>query len=623
MCGIAGILQAGGGADNSPALHAMLAAELHRGPDGWGEYHDDHVSLGHRRLRIIDLSEGGKQPMADASGRYVVTFNGEIYNFQEVRKDLVGYPFSTTSDTEVLLAAWAQWGPACLEKFHGMFAFGLWDKQEGTLSLVRDRLGVKPLYYAEEGGQVIFASEVRALLASGKIKPRLRKEVLSDFLTYQTVAAPDTLLQGVNMLEPGTVLTFSKGKSKASRYYQAGKTLSPDAASVTYGEATKRVRQLLLASVERRLVADVPLGAFLSGGIDSSAIVALMAEVSGKPVDTFSVVFDEKEFDESEWSGLIARKYNTRHHPIKVRPDKFLEEVPATLLAMDHPSGDGPNSFVVSQVTKASGITVALSGIGGDELFAGYPFFRQLAELQSKRWLTAVPYPLRKLGAGIARVAPGGRRGQKLAEVLSARNFDLATLLPLYRSLYSNTQLAELLPDSCRRPNPVAAWMKAQESWLKPMPLLSQLSVAELTHYMQNVLLRDTDQMSMAHALEVREPFLDHELVEFVLALPDAHKFPTTPKRLLVDAMGDALPHELVHRKKMGFTFPWSHWLRNELRSFCEGHLTRLDQRGLLHPGAAMRQWQAFLAGDPKLLWNHLWLLVVLEHWLSHNQVEA
>lgn len=623
MCGIAGILPVGSTAQHQPALSAMLLAEAHRGPEASGEYADDHILLGHRRLRIIDLSEGGRQPMTDASGRYVITFNGEMYNYREVKAALPSYPFRTESDTEVILAAWAQWGPECIHRFFGMFAFALWDRQEQKLTLVRDRMGVKPLYYAQTPQALVFASEIRSLLASGFVKPRLRRETLSDYLTYQTVSAPDTLLQDVYMLEPGEYMTIHKGSVNKTRYYETGKTGIPDTRGFTYPQITAGIKNLLLSSVERRLVSDVPLGAFLSGGIDSSAVVALMAEVSDTPVQTFSVVFDEKEYDESQWSSLIAARYNTQHHPIRVRPAQFMEEIPSALSAMDHPSGDGPNSYVVSRVTKANGITVALSGIGGDELFAGYPFFRRMADLQNKKWITALPYFLRKPFAAVARKVPGGRRGEKIADILGARDFSLNAVLPLYRTLYSTGDAAALLlPDSIRA-NPVHAWMQARAGWLGQLPLLSQISVAEISQYMQNVLLRDTDQMSMAHALEVREPFLDHELVQFVLSVPDQHKYPSFPKRLLVDAMGDGLPGEVVHRKKMGFTFPWKHWMKNELRGFCETHLTHLEQRGIFRPGSVTQIWKQFLADHPRVLWNHLWLLVVLEDWMAKNKVEA
>ena len=384
----------------------------------------------------------------------------------------------------------------------------------------------------------------------------------------------------------------------------------------------RKVRDLLQAAVARRMIADVPLGAFLSGGIDSSAIVALMAHASTKPVETFSVIFEEKEFDESTWSGMVARKFNTRHHPILLKPTDFLAELEPALAAMDHPSGDGPNSYVVSKATKAAGVTVALSGLGGDELFAGYPFFRQLPRLQQSA-VMRLPLAVRRLAACLAQQVPGGRRGAKLAEVLSLPGTSLWDILPVYRRVFPEAVASRLLTFAPRSANAATRWLQHHAGEINGLPLLGQISAVEMGCYMQNVLLRDADQMSMAHALEVREPFLDHDLVEYVIGIPDAFKEPTTPKRLLVDALGDDLPPEIWQRRKMGFTFPWAHWLRHDLRGLCESRLATLRGRGVFHAAEIDRLWNAFVAGDQQVVWLQIWLLVVLEDWMTRNGIVA
>lgn len=601
----------------------MTDALAHRGPDREGQWVDGPIALGHRRLSILDLSDAGRQPMADADGRFVVVFNGEIYNYREIREQLAGrYPFKSGSDTEVLLAAWREWGEEALHRLHGMFAFGLWDSREEILWLVSDRLGVKPLYHAEQDGITVFASEVRSILASGLVDRRLDQDSLADFLAYQSVPAPDTLVAGVQLLQPGHLIRISRGYRETRCWWSLLRAAKPSPPEQDYATTVRRTRELLQASVARRMVADVPLGAFLSGGIDSSSIVALMAHASSQPVETFSVIFGEREFDESQWSSLVAEKFRTRHHPILLSASDFLAEVEPALVAMDHPSGDGPNSFVVSKATKRAGVTVALSGLGGDELFAGYPFFRQLPTLRKSR-LMRLPRALRRAAALLGSGLPLSRGRAKALEVLSLPSTSLADILPVYRRVFPQAAADRLLNTPSRRDNAARRWLQQHRADLEGLPLLSQISAVEIGCYMHSVLLRDADQMSMAHALEVREPFLDHELVEFVIGLPDAPKEPTTPKRLLVDAMGDDLPPGIWNRRKMGFTFPWAEWIRNELRPLCEDRLARLRAREILQPAEIDRLWRRFLSGDPGAGWLHVWLLVVLGDWVERHGLEA
>jgi asparagine synthase (glutamine-hydrolysing) len=615
MCGISGILNAGA---ETPALAAiaqhMASAQAHRGPDDSGVWAEGPAALSHRRLSIIDLSEGGHQPMVSADGRYVMVFNGEIYNYRELRRQL-GYPFRTQSDSEVLLAAYAQWGAACLHRLNGMFAFAVWDRQEQSLFLARDRMGIKPVYYAFENGAFCFASELRAVLASGIVQPDIGLEALTEYLRYQTVYAPRTLLKEVRMLEAGHFLRVEKlrsGEVEVIRWWGVEDYLRVE--EVRRGEVEKRVRDTLRRAVERRLVADVPFGAFLSGGIDSSAVVGLMAEVSASPVHTFTVTFDESAYSEAVYAAEIAKRFRTEHTEIRLSPQHFLDLLPEALAAMDHPSGDGPNTYVVSKATKAAGITMALSGLGGDELFAGYDHFKRLYRLQKMGWLNAIPLPLRQAaGAALETIRPG-IASQKISALLSAKKIDLQTAHALQRQVLLDKQIEQLTP----HPSPLIP--HPSPFTLHPSPLLSQISSLELATYLRHTLLRDTDQMSMAHALEVRVPFLDHELVELVLGIPDDLKYPhSTPKQLLVESLGDLLPPSIVHRPKMGFTLPFERWMKQELRAFCEERLGYLGGTGHFREEAVQQLWRDFLAGKPTVTWARAWVLVVLGDWMKRN----
>lgn len=616
MCGITGLA---GFADPHQAgqrLQQMTNAIAHRGPDAEGHWVDTHVALGHRRLSIIDLSADGTQPFVDHTGRYALIFNGEAYNYQALREELKDYPFRTKTDTEVVLAGYLRWGKGVLDRLHGMFAFALWDQEKQTLLIARDRLGIKPMYYSFTSDGLVFGSELRALRASGLIGNAIRPQSLVDYMTYYTVHAPWTMVEGVMQLMPGQWAEWKPGGSwHTGMFWQAGETFS-EPAPTTYDEAKTRVRALMRESVEKLLVSDVPLGAFLSGGIDSSAIVALMAEIATRPVETFSIGFAEKEFDESEHARHIADLYKTNHTAITLKPSDFLDALPAALTAMDMPSGDGVNTYVISGAIKKAGITVALSGLGGDELFAGYPVFKQWHSLHNRKALWAVPHSLRKAGAELAGMAMSGHKTDRLAELLAAPSSALSDTYPIFRKLIPQRDMEALAPGLPFGYNRVAEYLREREPALSKLPLLSQVSVAEITGYTQNVLLRDSDQFSMAHALELRVPFFEHPLVEYVLSIPDEFKYPTYPKKLLVEALHPLLPDEIVHRKKMGFAFPWDTWMRNELRDFCAEHMESLADRAPFDGAAVRNYWKRFEAKDPNVTWARVWLLVVLERWM-------
>ncbi|MBL7943404.1 MAG: asparagine synthase (glutamine-hydrolyzing) [Flavobacteriales bacterium] len=619
MCGINGIWNSPTPADDAAAIAIMNRTLAHRGPDADGQWSGDKIALGHRRLSIIDTSAAGNQPMHSADGRWHMVFNGELYNYIELKSELPSAHFQTSSDTEVVLAAWQQWGPASLQKMTGMFAFALWDEQEKRLFVVRDRLGVKPLYYAQPGDSLVFSSEIRALLSSGRIKKKISAHALHEYLQYATVHAPGTLIEGVSMLLPGHFLQCDASGIQSVRYWTPTENRNNAATRMSPEDVRRQIRDLMQRSVEIRMRADVPFGAFLSGGIDSSAITGLMASVSSHPVRTFSVTFDEKDFDESTYAALIAKRFNTDHTRIHVRASDFLKLIPDALQAMDHPSGDGPNTYVVSKVTREAGVKMALSGIGGDELFCGYPVFTQIRELENKKWLRMTPKSVRSLmGSALAALKPSVA-AEKIKATLRQTDLDFAHIYPLKRRVLDDDQVGRLMPNFTTEKNEVVRITnEISSTWL---PLLSKVSVVEINTYMQNVLLRDTDQMSMAHSLEVREPFLDHHLVEFVLGIGDDLKYPHTPKQLLTQSLGDLLPREIIDRPKMGFTFPWSHWMKNEMRSWCEAQLLLLKGIETLDHSAVMRLWNNFLAGDKRITWSRIWPLVVLGNWISRHDV--
>jgi asparagine synthase (glutamine-hydrolysing) len=630
MCGINGIVGMADPAKSGILVQQMNTALAHRGPDDSGVFAEPGIALGHRRLSIIDLSSAGHQPMFTADKRYVIVYNGELYNFKDLRFELqrivqgsaqTAYPFTTQTDTEVILAAYLRWGKNCVTHFNGMFAFAIWDAQKKELFVARDRMGIKPLYYYLDGKTFLFSSEIRALLSSGLVPRRADPDSLVDYLRYQTVQAPKTILKGVGLLQPGHSAHVSETGVSVEQYWNMTDYAGQRKPEKSYEAVCADVNELLFQAVQRRLVADVPFGAFLSGGIDSSVVVGLMSRAASGKVKTFSVTFDETEFSEARYARIIADKFGTEHHEIRLNIKDFLAELPEALHAMDHPSGDGANTYVVSKATKQAGITMALSGLGGDELFAGYPVFTRSLSLEKKQWLSALPGFVRKAtGFGMRTFKPG-IASEKISAMLQGDKMDFATTYPFSRQVMMDHDIRKLLNRQVLPENAVRHFVGAFPK-LPPHRTLSEVSLAETGTYMQNTLLRDADQMSMSVALEVRVPFLDHTLVEYVLALPDKFKFPHSPKKLLVDAAGDLLPPEIVNRPKMGFTFPWMHWMKNELKSYCEEQIKALGQRSVFHGQAVQDLWLAFLAGDPKVSWSRIWYLVVLEVWLKEQRIE-
>ncbi|MGZ3865330.1 MAG: asparagine synthase (glutamine-hydrolyzing) [Bacteroidia bacterium] len=625
MCGISGIISSCHPSDKIiPALQRMNNAIAHRGPDAEGTWNDGYAYLGHRRLSIIDLSDAGKQPLFSYDKRYAIVYNGELYNYKELRLQLQRavqgtserpYLFSTQTDTEVILASYLRWGIDCLQHFNGMYAFAIYDTVEKTVFIARDRMGIKPLYYSFQNETLVFASEIRSVLKSGLVEKNIKRDSLVDYLQYQTVHAPDTIIEGINMLMPGNFIWLEKGEFKIQPYWQIEKSINYESEEKSYNEICGDVRNLFYAAVERRLVADVPFGAFLSGGIDSSAVVGAMTKVSSQQVKTFSVIFDESEFSEAQYARIVAKKFNTDHHEIKLSPKDFLLQLPEALNAMDHPSGDGPNTYIVSKATRKAGITMALSGLGSDEIFCGYEIFKRSYKLEKQWWMNFVPR-LFRAPAGIAMKNFGKSvSAQKMGEIISKPLMNFVSSYPLSRQVLLDSEVKKLLKREELPMNKVYRLLRMLD-YDKKDHRLTKYSIAEISTYMQNVLLRDTDQMSMAVALEVRVPFLDYKLVEYVLGVSDKHKYPHTPKKLLTDSLQELLPPEIINRKKMGFVLPWEQWMKNELKDFCRERLNSLEDMGLSGPHVDVL-WERFLKNDPRINWSRIWPLVTLSNWKS------
>lgn len=621
MCGIAGVLHFSQKEIDRQIISRMTAGMAHRGPDANGIFTEGGVVLGHRRLSIIDLSSSANQPFTDNSGRYIVVFNGEIYNYTEVKLLIGEYSFKTTSDTETIVAAYAKWGVDCIKYFKGMYAFAVWDRQHQELCIVRDRLGVKPLYYYSDNNQLIFASEIRAILASGLVKKKINAQAITEYFTYQSITSPLSAIEGIKQLEAGCYLKAKDGQIMINKYWQPDNGIIPG----EYGDETtikKNIYHLLGESVKRRLVGDVPVAAFLSGGIDSSVVVGLIAEYCGVKPTTFNISFSEEDFDESKYAEIVSRKFNTEHRKIQLSPQLMLDQLETALSALDSPSGDGINSYIVSKAIRDEGIKVALSGIGGDELFAGYPIFGQYQKLHAKSTLWKFSTIFRKLGAAVLSGKGFSNRKLRLKQLLNVPATDIAHVYPLLRQMLPPTLQKQLLQIVPPQKTVLEKILLDKQKNFEKLPVLSQVTAAEYYGYTQNTLLKDTDQMSMAVALEVREPFFDSDLVEYVLGIPDRFKQPVYPKSLLVESVKPLLPNEIVFRKKQGFVFPWSPWMKNELRNFCDRHISRLGERHFINSKNLQQYWKSFLNNDPRIRWMDVWLFVVLEFWLEKNGIE-
>lgn len=635
MCGFAGVLGKSTRVDEK-TLAVMAASLAHRGPDDEGVKilpvagsGDLSLGLVHRRLSIIDLSAAGHQPMVDEQTGNWIVYNGEVYNHQEIRTELEHQDctFGSHSDTEVILKAYGHYGTECLDRLRGMFAFAIWDARRAQLFLAVDRFGIKPLYVGEVDGLFVFSSELRTLLKSRLVRPEVEPLAVESFLAHGTVQAPLTMVKSIDAMLPGQALVYRVQDRSARRftYWQPARSAA-QGASVPGPQVVGRMREILADSVARHLVSDVPVGLFLSGGIDSSAVVALANHRSDGALQSFSVTFAEDRFSEQRYSDLIARRYCRRHTRIRIAEEDLAGVLPGALQAMDQPTIDGINVYTISQAVRQAGIKVVLSGQGGDEVFGGYPSFRRVPKILAVQ--SALGYLPRVLKSGAGDVVDLLLRqrwiGSKIAQLVRSDPDMLACYL-LFRQLFSPRSRDHLL--RTRRdtgvvngvPLQVAQDLNTEMAGLDPF---SCLSVLELRLFMANTLLRDGDFMSMAHGLEVRVPFLDHRIVEFVFGVaPGMKSARGIPKPLLVRAMGDLLPKEVWQRRKMGFMFPWDLWLRQRLRSQIDELLHRFPEDNALDLDMANCRsvWQRFLAGAPGVTWARAWAIYVLLSWYERN----
>ena len=627
MCGIAGFLEQGQlSAEAAQIVNGMAAALAHRGPDDSGAWLDPDagVALGHRRLAIIDTSPSGHQPMISASGRFVIVFNGEIYNFRELRTELNAgggrLAWRGSSDTEVLLAAFDRWGVRrTLDRLNGMFAFAVWDRQARALTLARDPMGEKPLYYGSSGSAFLFGSELKSLRAYPQFRSSLDLDSLTSMLRYDYVSAPWSIWLGISKLEPGHYVEISGGGrqiGKPAPYW----SLSDCAANGSTNqlgdglELLSELDSLLKDAVAKRMVADVPLGAFLSGGIDSSLIVALMQAQSARPVRTFTIGFHDQKLDEAPYARAVAAHLGTDHTELYVTAEDAMDVIPKLPVMSDEPFGDSSQipTFLVSAMARRD-VTVALSGDGGDELFGGYSRYRSIHRIWNRT--SRLPFALRKV---LAHSIPThdafvpGNLGRAV-RLLSAESFEA-----LYRWKVSRIENPErLVPDAQGRASTDS----------DPIAFLAdprmKMMYWDALHFLPDNILTKVDRASMAVSLESRAPFLDTRVAEFAWRLPMSAKVNDREgKAILRQLLRNYLPTGAADRRKMGFAVPMASWLRGPLRGWAADLLSenRLSRQGILNVSAVAELWRNFLTGKPRhdrIVWN----LLSFQGWL--NQLDG
>ena len=626
MCGIAGILSQDPNNLPSPPddiLEKMLSRLEHRGPDDSGKidlsFPQCGLSLGHQRLSVIDLSKNGRQPMSNQEKSFWIVSNNEIYNYQEIRSELTPkYSFRSRSDTEVLLYAFQHWGMQAFERLRGMFAFGIWDSQRKSLILARDRLGVKPLYYYHDSKNLIFASELRAILASELIQPKLDTQGLFQYLSFGRLQAPHSMIEGIRELPPGHYCEWIDGHFEEKPYWELKKHDGPQ-----YTPSIENTKNSIESAVESRLASDVPVGLFLSGGIDSSALLSIMSKFSPNN-QSLSLAFVEQAYDESNYARISANASNSEHHEIKIRSNDLIESLPLFLDAMDQPTIDGVNIFMISRHAKKLGWKVAVSGLGSDELFGGYDSFKMFPLLKK---IAGLPEFILENTSSLFNLfltipALQSDKSSKIKDLFD-RNFCGSMSWHLLRSLFNHRSLQSLFNDKSIFD---AEYMKHYENTvriedkIKHWSLFDQVSYLEITQYMTPTLLKDADVMGMKNGLEIRVPFTDHLLVEKVLSFPSNFKTEgKAPKPLLLKALEDSLPREIVNRRKMGFTLPFEDWLKGPLKTEIESVLltpvSPLSE--YLNESGVHKIWEQFMKG--KTSWSRPWSIYVLKKWADKH----
>ncbi len=627
MCGICGVLAPGGAVDDG-LIRGMADTLAYRGPDDSGVWTDAEagIGLGHRRLSILDLSPLGRQPMHSACGRYVIAYNGEVYNHLALREELPEYPFQSTSDTETLLAAVSLWGvEKSVNKCIGMFAFALWDRQAEELYLVRDRLGIKPLYYGVSDGVLLFGSELKALRAYPGFSAAIDRNALSVYFRHCYIPAPYSIYENVSKLKPGTIARFGQGKTtpELTTYWSARDVWTTGLSRPFPGgmvDAVGELESLLTSAVGLRMLSDVPLGAFLSGGIDSSVVVALMQAQSSVPVKTFSIGFHEAGFNEAKHAKEVARHLGTEHTELYLTPKDLLDVIPFIPQYWDEPFADSSQipTYCVSRLARDH-VTVSLSGDGGDELFAGYSRYFMMDRL---RHTLNIPGKIRKPLARLLESVPApmmralgcfGDRVRRRTDLL-----DCDSIVELYRNVISISRdparfvLGAVEPGS----EMTSPGNHIDGDHFHLMTLLDTIS------YLPDDILTKVDRASMAVSLEARVPLLDHRVVEFAASLPTNMKVRSgRGKEVLRQVLYKYVPAQLIDRPKMGFGVPIQKWMRNELRDWCEALLSPdlIRRQGYLDVVKVRKMWSGYLDGADH--WNYpLWNVLMFQAWLEHQE---
>jgi len=628
MCGIAGFI----GNENEKVISRMAESLTHRGPDKQkvlalkgGERKVSCGYFGHRRLRVIDLSEHADQPMTSSDGRFTLVYNGEIYNFREIRKELEeqGYAFKTESDTEVLLVAYLEWGEHCLERIEGMFAFAIWDQKKHQLFLARDRLGKKPLFYTQVDGDFIFASEIKGILKYPKIRPELSPQALDDYLTYLYIPAPKTIFKGIKSLSPAHTLILSNGRIKINRYWKC--KFPSSFQQVNEEEKVEQLKEILKKVVSQRLYSDVPMGAFLSGGVDSSAIVALASNGNGSQVKTFSLGFRENESNYSEtfFANMVSQRYQTNHTELPAHPD-LIQDLTQVIRHFDEPFGN-PTALLLYHLCRETRnhVTVALGGDGGDEAFGGYPRYTGISYLQK---LSHLPFWIRKSGSLIASFisekTDGRHSWRRSREFIESLPMPVEEAYISWVNYFNFSDRTHLYSDSMRRQ--VSEYQG--EDFLRTLfksseadHLLQRIFDVDMQSYLPYNLLQYLDRMSMAHGLELRTPWVDHKLIEFMAQLPVDYKIKGSKTKVLFKkALENILPFDVLNRPKMGLNPPMGIWLSKDLKDWMESILSlkKVKSRGWFDPGKIEKMKSDFYSGhrDYSL---QLWGLCVLELWAT------
>ena len=619
MCGIAGIVGDSSAQTLIPAAQNMATAMRHRGPDSCGVISSGECLLVNTRLAILDLSERGRQPMSNAARTVWITYNGETYNASELRQDLIakGYSFRSTTDTEVVLHLYEEYGDACVERMRGMFAFAVWDARAHKLLLARDRMGIKPLYFARQNGRLIFASELKCLLTSGLIERRINPEALRVYLQLGHVPPPWTIIDGIVPLPPGHFAIWQDGAWEMRSYWASEDCRHSDDAAVT-ADQTEQLGDILFEAMQRHLISDVPIALFLSGGVDSACLAALARSAEAENLTAMTIGFSESEFDETALSRRTARALGLPFESVVLPPERVAAGMDACIWAMDEPSVDGVNSYWISQIAAEHGFKVALSGQGGDELFGGYGSWKWFERFE-------------RIGAWTGRLPSGWShlfdreqwpyRWRKLSYLFGGCDAFLASQMAV-KVLFLESDVERLLTPPLAEQDgfgDAREYLRSCASRLGQRRAQEMLSLMDIYTHLQPRLLRDLDAMSMAHSLEVRPVFLDDRIVEFVLSMPGPVR--GRPKELLLQAMRRFMPSDLLTnlklRTKRTFTLPFARWLARDLKSALAEAFSpqRLTDGGILQPAAVGRIWKRFQISPEAVGWSRIWNLFVLARW--------